>query len=297
MFTLTPAKCAPAHSGTHPHVPPHRWVDEEVRPDGRSLGRARAANIGIGAITSCDGSAMVKLGHTTVLAGVTASVGRPPEGSPDQGSLALSLEYAPFATADYRPGRSPEAASVVSERLHAALAPLGLQRQLCVKQGKAAYHVTLAVHVLNADGSVLDAALLACLAALSDTKLPRHTKGGSKQQQKQKQQGKAGAAGGVEDGDSDGEGEGEGAAGKGGVQGRARPPRRITLPALPLSVTCCLHKGKVLVDPTAEEEAIASSAVAVVLTEGGRLQGEGSEGQVLRLAGFQGEGLGLVFGC
>ena len=44
-----------------------RFLDDDIRPDGRTLGRSRATNIGIGTITSVDGSALVKQGNTTVV--------------------------------------------------------------------------------------------------------------------------------------------------------------------------------------------------------------------------------------
>ncbi len=44
-----------------------RFLDDGIRPDGRTLGRSRATNIGIGTIASVDGSALVKQGNTTVV--------------------------------------------------------------------------------------------------------------------------------------------------------------------------------------------------------------------------------------
>lgn len=188
---------------------------------------------------------MVKIGHTTVLAGIQVSVGRPTDEAPDQGSLTLVVEYAPFATSDFRPGRPSEAASAVSERLNALLQPLQLQKQLCIKPGKAAYNADVNIYVLNADGSVLDAVVLATTVALHDLKLPAT---------KDTQQG------GVKLDVS------EGAA-----------PKRLHLPCHPLPVSMALYHdpqdAKVLVDPTVEEEAVASSSVTVVLDEHGRLHG------------------------
>ena len=52
------------------------------------------------------------------LAGVRSTLSRPSDSSPDQGSLAISVELAPFSSADWRPGRAPELVSTVTERLH-----------------------------------------------------------------------------------------------------------------------------------------------------------------------------------
>lgn len=42
-----------------------------------------------GAIGTAHGSALVKLGHTTVVAGVKAEVGVPPDDSPGKGFLGM----------------------------------------------------------------------------------------------------------------------------------------------------------------------------------------------------------------
>ena len=44
-----------------------RFLEDDIRPDGRTLGRSRATTIGLGTITSADGSALVKQGNTTVV--------------------------------------------------------------------------------------------------------------------------------------------------------------------------------------------------------------------------------------
>uniref|UniRef100_A0A7S0WPP7 Ribosomal RNA-processing protein 43 n=1 Tax=Chlamydomonas leiostraca TaxID=1034604 RepID=A0A7S0WPP7_9CHLO len=235
---------ADAFKKLYPNAYFQRWVEEGVRPDGRTLGRGRPLTIGVGAVASCRGSAMVKLGHTTVLAGIQVSLGRPSDELPDQGSLVVNVEYAPFATADYRPGKPSEQACAVSERLQALLRPMGLEQQLCIKSGKAAFTAEANIYVLNADGCVLDAVLLATTTALRDLKLPavKDTK-----------------EGGVRMDDS--------------AAARKQPARHLTLPCQPLAISMALYKDKLLVDPTVEEESIASSSVTVVLDERSRLHG------------------------
>ncbi|XP_027746688.1 exosome complex component RRP43 isoform X3 [Empidonax traillii] len=49
-----------------------RFLKENCRPDGRELGEFRATTVNIGSITTADGSALVKLGNTTVICGVKA---------------------------------------------------------------------------------------------------------------------------------------------------------------------------------------------------------------------------------
>lgn len=108
--------------------------------------------------------------------------------APDRGALSINVELAPFSTADWRPGRAPELISTVSERLcqvlvgtsgtisgsgsvgstTAGVFPLS---QLCLSEGKAVWNLSLDVYILNADGAVFDAVLLAAVAALAGTKV------------------------------------------------------------------------------------------------------------------------------
>ena len=50
--------------------------------------------------------------------------------------------------------------------------------QLCVAEGKAAWALSLDVYILNADGAVFDAVLLAAVAALAGTQVRRGGEGG-----------------------------------------------------------------------------------------------------------------------
>ena len=51
-----------------------RFVAEGLRPDGRPLSQARPTTIALGAVTTADSSALVKIGNTTVMAGVKLEV-------------------------------------------------------------------------------------------------------------------------------------------------------------------------------------------------------------------------------
>lgn len=51
-----------------------RFIESGIRPDGRKFGRARPATIGLDAVSTADSSALVKIGSTTVLAGIKLEV-------------------------------------------------------------------------------------------------------------------------------------------------------------------------------------------------------------------------------
>ena len=115
--------------------------------------------------------------------------------------------------------------------------------------------IYLELYVLDAAGSLLDAALLAAVAALSDLKLPQAAVNDSGnvmlkeagQQQEQPQQ---------------------------------PPAVALRLRAVPLCTTCILYEGQLLTDPTAEEEALAACNISTAVDERGRLLA----GQLLLLA-------------
>lgn len=52
-----------------------KFVQQNIRPDGRDLQALRSLHIGVGSISSAYGSSMVKLGNTSVVAGVQAEIG------------------------------------------------------------------------------------------------------------------------------------------------------------------------------------------------------------------------------
>jgi exosome complex component RRP43 len=176
---------------------------------------------------------------------------QPKEEAPSQGQLRINVEIVPFAVSDWRQGSAAEAAGILSARLNTLLHPLNLNQQLCIKEKKAAWQVELDVYVLNADGSVLDAALLSVVSTLMDLELPPI---------KETQDGGAALLSAAD------VAQGEVAS--------AASPRKLQLPCLPLALTCCLHKQYLLVDPTHEEEGVATATVTTIVDESGNLHGE-----------------------
>ena len=51
-----------------------RFLSNNVRPDGRALAGVREASINLNVVGSADASALVKLGSTSVLAGIKLEV-------------------------------------------------------------------------------------------------------------------------------------------------------------------------------------------------------------------------------
>ncbi|KIZ01452.1 Exosome complex exonuclease RRP43 [Monoraphidium neglectum] len=279
--TLPPAAAAaaPAAQHQHPHHNDHeqhqqlqadafkrlypeqffaRFAAEGVRPDGRGLSTPRPVTIGLGAVGAADGSALVKVGPTAVLAGCRLEVAVPPDDAPGVGQVVVSAELSALASGAWRPGRAaPEAHELAARVSQLLTGPSGVldARQLCISPGAAVWVLYLDLYVLDAAGGLLDAALLAAAAALRDCRLPSvHLTD----------------EGNVERG-PDPEASADGGAGGGGGGGGG-DSTALRLAAAPVCLTCGVYKGAVVVDPDHEEEALMGARVSVVVDgEGGLL--------------------------
>ena len=101
-----------------------------------------------------------------------------------------------------------------------------------------------------ADGSLHDACLLAALAALSSLRLRAVS---------------IDEAGSVQPAPA--------AAQQQGQQPAGQQERRLALSCLPVSLTCGLYRGRLLADPTAEEEPLLEGQLTATLDEGGAVLG------------------------
>ena len=86
---------AEAFRKVHPLQFHKAFLSRGVRSDGRGLLRARRASANTHVVTSADGSAMIKIGQTTVIAGVRAQPTLPSETEPGLGRVVIALEVAP----------------------------------------------------------------------------------------------------------------------------------------------------------------------------------------------------------
>jgi ribosomal RNA-processing protein RRP42 (EC 3.1.13.-) len=150
-------------------------LDRGVRIDGRKLNEYRKLSITLGYAKKAEGSALVKLGDTTVLAGVKLEEEEPFPDTPNQGNLVVNVELLPLAYETFEPGppdeNAIELARVVDRSLRDSKA-VDLSK-LVIIPGKKIWTAWVDVYVLNYDGNILDACTLASVAALYNTKLPK----------------------------------------------------------------------------------------------------------------------------
>ncbi|XP_061364435.1 uncharacterized protein LOC133307890 [Gastrolobium bilobum] len=228
-----------------------RHLAESIRPDGRPLGKARDTSIFLGAVASANGSALTKIGSTTMLTAIKMEVMTPSLESPDEGCIAIDFHMPPICSPIVRPGRPAEASPVVSKQLSDTILSSGMidLKELSLVNGKAAWMAYLDVYCLDADGALFDAALLSAVAALSHLQIPAVA---------MNDDGKI-----VLMSEENGQ--------KQAQESVNKEKRKLTLRSIPLSLTCVLHKNYILADPTAEEESIMETLVTIVLDTSGQL--------------------------
>ncbi|GER39898.1 exosome complex component Rrp42 [Striga asiatica] len=213
-----------------------RHLLESIRPDGRPLGRARDTTLVLGAVASANGSALAKIGCTTMLAAIKMEVMTPTVEAPDEGSVAIDFHMPPICSPLVRPGRPAEIAPVSGM--------LNL-KELCLVAGKAAWMAYLHIYCLDADGALFDAALLSAVAAFSHLQIP------------------------IVSLNDDGRIVLVPEDGKGGAKKQREPvnkdKRKLKLNVVPFALTCVLHKDYILADPTSEEESIMETYLTVVI--------------------------------
>uniref|UniRef100_A0A7N0VBR4 Ribosomal RNA-processing protein 43 n=1 Tax=Kalanchoe fedtschenkoi TaxID=63787 RepID=A0A7N0VBR4_KALFE len=228
-----------------------RHLAESIRPDGRPVGGARDTSLALGAVGSSDGSALAKIGSTTMLAAVKMEVMTPLSESPEEGCIAIEFHMPPICSPLVRPGRPADAAPVVAKQLNDTIVSSGMinLKELSLVSGKAAWMAYLDIYCLDADGALFDAALLSAVAALSHLRIPQVSLNDD------------GRVVVVSE-------EGEEKIDREPVN---KEKRKLNLTNIPFSLTCVLHKGYILADPTAEEESIMGTLVTVALDSSDQL--------------------------
>ncbi|KAI5121183.1 hypothetical protein M0805_005984 [Coniferiporia weirii] len=161
----------------HPRTYLERFLNEGFRPDRRETEDWRDVSVNVGSISTADGSALVRLGDTTVVCGVKAEIAEPELDSPDIGFIVPNLDLPAICSPKFKPGPPVDEAQVLSERLYDALISAGTipLSSLCIHPGKSVWVLYVDATCINYDGNAFDAALLAMVAALKNTRLPKAT--------------------------------------------------------------------------------------------------------------------------
>lgn len=207
-------------------------LQQSKRLDGRGLYDMRSITITTNLVEKADGSALVTLGGTKILAGIKTEIGTPYLDRPDEGSFTINAELLPLASTSFEPGppdeRGVELARVVDRSIRESKV-LDLKK-LCLIEGEKVYVLFIDIYVLDYDGNYYDPSLIAALAALATAKIPEYKVVDGKIQK----------------------------------TGAYFTPK---LQSLPFTVTFGLIKDKLIVDPHLEEESILDVSIIIGVDE------------------------------
>ncbi|XP_077402684.1 exosome complex component RRP43 isoform X1 [Vanacampus margaritifer] len=219
----------------------HRsFLKENCRPDGRELPEFRTTTVNIGSISTADGSALVKLGNTTVICGVKAELANPSVEAPGKGFIVPNVDLPPLCSSQFRPGPPGEQAQAASQFMADIIESSEVLQteDLCIERGKLSWSLYCDLMCLDYDGNVLDACTLALLAALKNTNLPEVSVNGE----------------------------------TGAPQVDLGKRRGLKIGQHPVAASFCVFDEAILLaDPTAEEERLATARLTVVTNEDGRV--------------------------
>jgi exosome complex component RRP42 len=154
-------------------------VREGKRIDGRGFEDRRPIQINTSfCVEKSPGSAMVKIGETEVLAGVSLDVGEPYPDSPTAGVMTVSAEFRPIADPNFETGPPREDAIEVARVADRGIRESGTidTEKLFIEEDKV-WVVFVDLHVLNNSGNLIDAAGIAAIASLLDARMPKYEDG------------------------------------------------------------------------------------------------------------------------
>jgi len=145
------------------------------RLDGRGFVEYRDLEIEANVVPAkAEGSALVRLGDTSIVAGVKVLVGDPYSDSPDKGVIMVTAEMSPIASPLFELGPPKEGAIELARVVDRGVRESGTvdTKKLCIEEGKKVYMVFADVYPMEYDGNLIDASSIAVNAALLTTKYP-----------------------------------------------------------------------------------------------------------------------------
>jgi len=220
----------------HPHTYLRRFLERGVRTDGRKEDDWRSVGINVGSISTANGSSLVKWGETTIVCGVKAEIAEPDLDRPEDGWIVPNIDLPPLCSPKYKPGPPADDSQIISDRLFDVLSSNVIDtKSLCIEPGKAAWVLYVDATCVNHDGDIFDAALLAMVAALQNTRLPKTTYSLDTQ--------------------------------KNICSRSEKLSKPLTILSRPISLTYGTFERSLLADPSAFEEPLLGSTISVVVDE------------------------------
>jgi len=205
-------------------------IENGKRINERKFDEFRKIEITPNVSKNAEGSASVKFGETEVMVGVKLNLGEPFADTPNDGVLIVNAEFTPLASPDFEAGPPGEDAIEVARVVDRGIRESETIKtaDLCLEPGKKVWCVFIDIHIINHQGNLLDAAALASLVALLNTRMPK----------------------------IDGE-----------TVLRGEYEKQLPVQYKPINVTVCKIKDKFLLDPLLEEESVIDAKLSVAVRD------------------------------
>ncbi len=149
--------------------------NEGLRIDGRGLDDFREVSIELDVAKKAEGSAMVTIGDTKVIAGVKMELGTPFSDTPDEGALMVDTDQLQIAFPDWEGGPPSNETIEIARTVDRGIRESKMVdfKKLCVREGELIWKVFVDVYPLNYDGNIIDASALAAVAAILSARIPK----------------------------------------------------------------------------------------------------------------------------
>ncbi|GAM21538.1 hypothetical protein SAMD00019534_047130 [Acytostelium subglobosum LB1] len=253
----------------HPLEFYRKFLERDVRPDGRSLTTLRKTTVATGSILTADGSSFVKIGNTSIICGVRAEVaeyqinnsnnnnngnsnGKDNKGGNTSTSDAtttstttsqryckdqifVNVELGPICSNIFSSSKPSEKAMTLCSQMNRLANLLEIEQSELNfdSEGRFRWYLYVDLYCLDYNGNILDAAIIAMLTALKNVRLPRGI---------------------VEDGEP---------------LRDCDSMRVLNVPTYFSPLTFALIDDYVLSDPSLEEEKLASGSITLVYNQHG----------------------------
>ena len=231
-----------------PAVKKHRIVDaitldsimsklsDSKRTDDRGLLDYRKIEIETNILKDkTNGSAKVKIGDTEVWAGIKVETANPFPDTPAEGVMTCNAEMLPISSQYVEPGPPDEDTIELSRVSDRGIRESGMidVSELCIKEGELVYSVYIDVAVINEDGNLFDAVAYAGTAALLQADMSKFTIENDEVKMLEERE-------------------------------------KLPIKSLPISTTFAKIGDKIIIDPNADEQEIASARLTLVTDENGK---------------------------
>lgn len=146
-------------------------LKQETRVDGRKLLQLRDVEITFGESL---GHVEVSLGKTKVIVRVSAEVTKPYEDRPYEGIFLMTTDVSSMASPIFENNRQSDEETLISRVIEKAIRRSNALdvESLCIAAGKACWMVRADVHFINYDGGLIDATCIGAIAALMHYRRP-----------------------------------------------------------------------------------------------------------------------------